>query len=781
MNRPDILKRVAGFYAKTLLKDMAGLDFLSSCGLSDRATLDAFQVGYSNGSLHQTLPKTGQILENLKEIGILREDGSEFFSGCITVPLLNDQGEIVSLGGKRLEDGLDVILAGDRGTFHLPCEEEPFLYLVPTAFDVLALHQAGIKNVAAFLGSWEESPPILFKNVLKIFLIGNTEKFKKQLSPLVPEICLIPLEIPLSEFFKNHSLEEFFSLGSPSMAVAISAPESLSITPNGLTAVYGSRRYDLCAIEKPSPSRLRATIRAQHTKTEGDFAPFHVDTVDFYSSRSRRGFITECSRFFHADFSAIEEDVQRLLVHLEGQTLTNTKDILPILVSDVERETGEALGKNPDLVGEILRDLEKIGLIGETTNKLGAYLTMTSRKMDEPLSLQILSGSGAGKSHLQDAVLSLCPEEDLIKLTALTGQALFYKGADSLKNKVLALEEAHGAQNAEYAIRNLISSKKLVIESTVKNSVTGKLETQINVVNGPTAVFQTTTKPDTNAETKSRFIVTSVDESSEQTCAILEIQRNAHTIGGILRKKGRAAIVARHQAFQRLLKPLIVVNPFEPLLSFGESRLAERRDNPKYLNLILAVTFLYQMQRETKKHPEIGEYIETTLDDIAIANELAQTLFGQSLGELSRPSRTLLNLIFNHVVEKAAKQKLPPESIEFTRRELREALGWGEYQLRIHVQELAEFEYLIPLSGGKGKLFTYRLAWSGQGNGAYSLKTTAQVREEAALQGLTSLNIPTFVGTSCNPSHEVKRDANYSFPKSNKSSKAASCAVKQRK
>ena len=69
------------------------------------------------------------------------------------------------------------------------------------------------------------------------------------------------------------------------------------------------------------------------------------------------------------------------------------------------------------------------------------YLVMTSRKMDDPLALLILSGSGAGKSLLQDTLLKLCPEEDLVKLTSLTDRALFYKGEDALKHKVLALEE----------------------------------------------------------------------------------------------------------------------------------------------------------------------------------------------------------------------------------------------------------------------------------------------------------------------------------------------------
>ena len=71
---------------------------------------------------------------------------------------------------------------------------------------------------------------------------------------------------------------------------------------------------------------------------------------------------------------------------------------------------------------------------------------------------------------------------------------------------------------------------------------------------------------------------------------------------------------------------MTVVNPFEPLLTYAEDRLLVRRDNPKYLHLILAVTFLHQLQRPVKHDADFGDYIETTLDDIAIANELATAL-----------------------------------------------------------------------------------------------------------------------------------------------------------
>jgi hypothetical protein len=450
----------------------------------------------------------------------------------------------------------------------------------------------------------------------------------------------------------------------------------------------------------------------------------------------------------------------------------------PVVTAEEQTEAIK-LGRAPDLVDEIVRDITRLGPVGEDVNKLIGYLVMTSRKMDDPLALLILSGSGAGKSLLQDAILKLCPEEDLIKLTSLTDRALFYKGEDSLKNKVLAVEELAGAQGADYAIRNLISAKKLVIETTVKNPMTGQLTTQLNTVHGPTAVFQTTTRPDMDAETRSRFILTSIDESPGQTRAILEAQRQSHTLEGLRRKRQGEAVIQRHHGFQRLLKAVAVVNPFEPLLTYADDRLAVRRDNPKYLHLILAVTFLHQMQRERRHDAESGlDYIETTLDDVAVANELATALFGQSLDEVSRPGRELLRLAFDYVQSQAGRQKTTAEHVAFTRRELREALKWSEYQLRTYLDELAQLEYVWPLSGRQGQPFRYRLLYDGQGDGGQrflaGLKSVEQLRQEGRKLGLVfdSTSGPSaelrgqklqlraekanFGGASLNGSHEVK-------------------------
>jgi hypothetical protein len=231
----------------------------------------------------------------------------------------------------------------------------------------------------------------------------------------------------------------------------------------------------------------------------------------------------------------------------------------------------------------------------------------------------------------------------------------------------------------------------------------------------------------------------------------LEAQRHSHTLEGIRRRKQREQIVQRHHAFQRLLKSQTVVNPYEPLLTYAEDRLSVRRDNPKYLHLILAVTFLYQLQRTVKHDAEAGDYIETTLDDIAIANELATELFGQSLGELSRPSRELLKLIRRMVDEMERQQRtqnvgagtaMASGAAAFSRRQVREFTAWSDYQIKIHIKQLEELEYLVPVSGRRGQCFSYRLAWDGEGldgeRFVLGLTSVEELRQRAKVVGLPS-------------------------------------------
>jgi DNA primase catalytic core len=771
-----LLQRVVTFYAKTVHKDRAGFEYLKSRNLVDAAMLEVFQVGYCNGTLPNAVAKSGEVVESLKALGVFKAGNREHFHGFVTVPIFDAAGKVSGMYGRNIRPceahERHLYLPGPhRGVFNgIAAKTNQTLFISESIFDAMALWQAGFKNVIALYGTggWTADHETLLREhgTTDIYLCLNndqpgreaTEQLKEKLSVLVKNVRVVQWPEGIkdaADFFISRTAAEFESLVNAVTPNTATAPlseltgktgdEKIEMTPDGFVASYGSRRYEIRAVEHPHPARLRATVKAL-SSDPANAGRFHIDTVDFYLSRSRRTFISEAARLFRDTVEVIEADVNRLIAQLETYAKERegrSAQSQVTLVSDTDKAEALKLGRHPDLVGEILRDLERFGLVGELTNKLIGYLAMTSRKMEDPLSLLILSGSGAGKSLLQDTLLRLCPEEDLVKLTSLTGEALFYMGEHALRHKVLALEEHAGAEEADYAIRNLISAKKLVKEATIKDPLTGRLVTMRNMVEGPCAVFKTTTQPDMDAETKSRFIITSIDESPEQTRAILEAQRHSHTLDAIRRKKQREQIAQRHHAFQRLLKPLTLVNPYEPLLTYAEDRLSVRRDNPKYLHLILAVTFLYQLQRTVKHDAEAGDYIETTLDDIAIANELATELFGQSLGELSRPSRELLKLI-RRMVDEAGRActHQTDGSLAFSRRQVREFTNWSDYQIKIHIKQLEELEYLVPLSGRRGQCFSYRLAWDGEGldgeRFVLGLTSVEELRQRAKVVGLPS-------------------------------------------
>jgi hypothetical protein len=96
--------------------------------------------------------------------------------------------------------------------------------------------------------------------------------------------------------------------------------------------------------------------------------------------------------------------------------------------------------------------------------------------------------------------------------------------------------------------------------------------------------------------------------------------------------------------------------------------------------------------------------------------------------------------VFDYVTGQAAHQKAAPETVTFSRRELREALKWSEYQLRTHLDELAQLEYVLPLSGRQGQPFRYRLLYDGQGESGdrflSGLKSVEQLGQEAAKLGI---------------------------------------------
>jgi DNA primase catalytic core len=472
------------------------------------------------------------------------------------------------------------------------------------------------------------------------------------------------------------------------------------------------RCYRVRGWQKPlNPETLKVNLmvsRGEH---------FHVDTLDLYQAKARAGFIRLAGMELSESEETLKHDIGKVLRKVEAMQAEQLSEALKAkeqrpTLSQEEQTEALSLLRAPDLMERILQDFEALGVVGEEPNKLTGYLAAVSRLLDRPLALLIQSASAAGKSSLMDAVLDLVPEEDVVRYSAMSGQSVFYMGDKGLSHKILAIAEEEGAKQASYALKLLQSEGRVTMASTGKNPTTGMLETHDYTVEGPVMLFLTSTAIDLDEELLNRCMVLTVNESREQTRAIHALQRNRETLEGLVARTERDRLLKRHRNAQRLLKPLHVVNPYASQLSFRDDQTRSRRDHVKYLTLIRSIALLHQYQRNLKTHGDL-RYIEVEPSDIALANELAQEVLGRTVDELLPQTRKLLTMLHTWVREACEREGFAQTDFRFSRRQAREAVGWGDTQLWIHLGRLVEMEFLVT-HRGRGKTVEYELLYGGE-------------------------------------------------------------------
>ena len=493
-------------------------------------------------------------------------------------------------------------------------------------------------------------------------------------------------------------------------APVVNPPPALALESRGAHHVLDldGREYRVTGLEKSSSVEvLKVTLRVKCGER------FHLDALDLCRDGERRRFADRAAEETGLTPELLKRDLGRVLLAAEQAVEARQDAEAKAGADDAARvpeleptERAEALAwlGAPDLVGRLRAAFRAAGMIGEENNVLVAYLACVSRQLDRPLAVIVQSASAAGKTTLMEHVLAFFPEESRVKYSALTGQSLYYLGETSLRHKILAVVEEAGAEKASYALKLLQSEGELTIASTGKDPATGRMVTQEYHVEGPVMIFLTTTAIDLDEELQNRCLTLAVDESAAQTARIHTMQRERRTLPGLVAREERKELLRVLRNAQRLLRPLAVVNPYAPALTFPSERTRARRDHEKYLTLIDAIALFHQHQRPVQQQTVAGravDYVEVTLDDIRLANELAPEVLGRSLDELPPQTRALLEHIRALVREK--------KGAAFARRELRERCGWSLTQVRAHLERLVDLEILGVRCGRLGSQFVYEL------------------------------------------------------------------------
>ncbi|VAW59693.1 DNA primase, phage associated, partial [hydrothermal vent metagenome] len=532
------------------------------------------------------------------------------------------------------------------------------------------------------------------------------------------------LDAPVLETTQSLSAEQSIPVSvAKKNAKTETPPEQktpLIITETDIRLSCGNRHYRVRGLKNNTRlDQLKINLLTKINTNNNEI--HYVDHLDLYQAKARKHYIQSVSDELGIESGILKRDLGQLLLALEdyqeqqlnGQVKLD-KDTQTELTSDQKKAALDLL-TDKDLINRITTDINAIGVVGEDSNALVAYLACVSRKLDNPLAIMIQSTSAAGKSALMDSVLSLMPDNQQHKFAAMTGQSLYYMGELDLKHNILAIAEEEGAHSASYALKLLQSEGEVSIASTGKNETTGDLETKTYQVEGPVMLMMTTTAIDVDEELMNRCLVLSVNESRQQTEAIHALQRKKRTLDGLQQKVKKQTVVEQHHHAQGLLKPLAVINPYAEQLTFLSDKTRTRRDHEKYLTLIDSIALLHQYQRETRHLVEgksITDYIEVSLEDIEIANRLAHDVLGRSLDELPPQTRKLLNLISDMVTDNCKAETIEQSDYRFSRKQIRDTTGWGNTQLKIHCRRLEDMEYLLVHTGSRGHSIQYELLYT---------------------------------------------------------------------
>lgn len=735
-----VLGRLQDLYAQELGNSKEALAYLKERGITDFETIRAFGLGYVSG---RGLPQMSEEeTRHLQELGILNDKGNETFYRCIVCPLYDQSGNVVnffarsvqSVGSSRSAPS-HLSLPGSKSVnaavHRQAARSSTQLVLVEGFLDALACYQAGVRNVMPVGGCVVRLDLVkLFQKhgVKEVVLALDPDEAGDEGSQAWAEVLesrgigsvRVRLDWDPCEFFLRGGTASVFRravekgqvLGRPA------AESEFLLDSHGL--LYRVRTLD--GRQEDGKLKVQVLVSSVSNAQDSTRRAQHRDVLNLYSHKTRKTFVNAILSRFDSDCpeltaNHIEDDLSRIIDGLEVRARQENEarevDKTAEPMAPEEREAALQYLTEPGLVRRLLHDMESLGYVGEEEAKLLVYLIATSRKLPRPLSGIIGSGSGAGKSFLAELAEQLTPPEEVELFSKLSSQALYYLPKDYLCRKLLILEERAGGEGADYAIRTLQTKDKLTQAVVLKDPTTGRMTTRHYEVTGPIAYLETTTQSYLNPENTSRCFEIPLDESADQTRRIHESQRKARGVLGLKRTVSRTAVRRTHHNAQRILEQVRVVIPYAEALTFPDRYLRTRRDHERFLCLIEAVAFLHQFQRERGTAFVDGQdvpFIKATVEDYAIAYKLALRVLWVSLDELSRWGRELVDSCREQFEEaRADNPDMAPTAVNWTRRQLREFLGWPDKRLRACLDELVSLEYLRILGGGKGKTFIYCL------------------------------------------------------------------------
>ena len=703
------------------------------------------------GSNHQTKVngKTSYLFPKLKN--------------CIVFPLKDKDGNIVSLYGRSLTKG-HYYTSNRKGLYpEYPNGQTKAIALTESIIDAATINTHTNHLTLAFYGTngLREEHRQALKNCPNLkeiifFFDGDksgregVEKYAKELHTLLPQVTISQVSTPEGEdpnsLIQSHETEILTHLIDKRTKLFLSSEKSSieiddSRTPSenkslvSKKSLNGQKTPVVNHTEESKQSSKLNTSNEQYItfKTDnvlisilGGIALYPLDklrvtlkieridtisplyslrhSLDLYHDDQTDRLIRKASERLETGSKQMQLTIAELIQELESYRQLQIKKQKPpkpekrILNAEREQRVKSFL-KRKDLMEATDKLIEQSGVVGEKINRQILWYVYTTRLRKEPLHVICLGASGTGKTYLQERITELIPEESKVSGTTMSENALYYAQNLNLPHKLFIIEDLDGASNVLYSLREL-QTKSSISKMVTHKDNKGNFNTIIVAVQGPICLTGTTTKEKLYEDNANRCLLIYLDGGKSQRQAIMSHQCK-RSAGKVDKQKERSAIEFLRDV-QSLLGPITIRNPYAEDLHLPETVFKPLRTNAHYLAFIEAITFYHQWQRQKKKTPEGVDYIETTLGDIAKANELLKDVLLAKSDELTKACRNFFERVKSYVQQK--------NKGSFYRRDVRDWMRINPNNLRYYLKQLAMYGYLNVLGCHKQLGHEYEIA-----------------------------------------------------------------------
>jgi len=459
---------------------------------------------------------------------------------------------------------------------------------------------------------------------------------------------------------------------------------------------------DLMQIEK-----MLCTLRITHK----NYPPLRY-TLDLYNDNQTGKLLRTLCDKWDITLMDASKSVHACICQLENYKLERLRypkgTEQAFEMSEQEQQEAQKYLSHKNLIANLQRDLQQIGILGEDENALTLFLAMASHKSGNPFSVLCLAKSGTGKSYLLQKLSGCMPKNTFSFHTQISENALYYFDSHQIDGKVLFIEDLEWTSAMLNPLATLQTHGKLIKTRATKNK-DGMLHSTTFEVAAKLCLIACAYCEKSYEQLSLPFLCLHLNHSQTQDVNIMEYQKKCKA--GLINQSEIAATQRRLQCVLASLNIRRVINPYAPLIHLPDDVPHPRKTLLLLLNFIDAITFFRQYQRETTADESTGEeLIKTHPDDIELAFSLLKNSLLRRADELSVATRGFYCWLQEYLTE--------AKTTHFTALDVRKAQRIHPRTLNRYLQELTLFNYIQITGGNKYREgYRYRITNLNEDNG----------------------------------------------------------------